>query len=176
MPLRIRPATALNVMLIGLALLALALIAFRAESAPGIEVERREPNGYVDTIVVDVRGAVAEPGVYAMSPGDRIEHAIDRAGGATGDADIQALNLALRVRDEDLIYVPSTAEAVPPSIDLNVATTEQLQELPGIGPARAAAIIAARPLAGVEDLVERRLIPASVYEQIRMLVTVAERQ
>jgi competence protein ComEA len=167
-----RPSTLLNTALIVLALTAFALLALRSESNPGVEVELRAPPPGVDEILVHVRGAVASPGVVRMEPGERVDDAVRRAGGLLPEADVHALNLALRVRDQDLIHVPRLGETSAGLIDLNTATQRELESLPGIGPARAGAIITARPLASVEDLVERRLVPASVFEQVRMLVTV----
>lgn len=171
----IRPATALNVALAALAVVALLLIAIRSEDAPGIEVTRRDPPGQVDTIVVTVEGAVARPGVYAVAPGDRISDVVEAAGGLDDDADIGAVNLALRLRDEDRIVIPARtagASAATALVDLNAATQAQLEGLPGIGPVRAAAIIAARPFDDVDELIEREVIPAGVFEDIRTLVTI----
>lgn len=170
-----RPATALNLALAALAVVALLLIAIRNDEAPGIEVERRDPPGQVDTIVVAIEGAVTRPGVYAVTPGDRIADVIEIAGGLKDEADTTAINLALRLRDEDRIIIPARdagARTATTLVDLNTATQSELEGLPGIGPVRAAAIIAARPFADVDQLIEREVIPAGVFEDIRTLVTI----
>lgn len=166
------PTSVLNVALLALATAALMVLALQDSPDPGVEVERRDPPPGVDEIVVDVRGAVVHPGLVTAGPDDRVADIIERAGGALPDADLDTLNLALRVRDEDRIRVPFVGENVPPLLDLNSATRADLEALPGIGPARAAAIIEARPLRSVDDLVDRSLVPASVWEEIRTLVTV----
>ena len=171
---RPQPGTLLNIALIALALVALVVIAVRSGADDlGVEVERRDAPRGVDTLVVHVDGAVASPGLIEAQPGDRLADVIERAGGTLPDADLSALNLALRVRDEDAVHVPFLGEALAVTlVDLNTATQAELEALPGIGPARATAIIGARPLASVDDLTDRGLIPASVWEEIRTLVVV----
>ena len=169
---RPQPATLLNVALILLALVALAVSAVRGGGdSAGVEVQRRDAPAGVDTILVQVSGAVTSPGLVTAQPGDRVGDVIERAGGALPGADLDALNLALRVRDEDVVRVPFEGDPLALGLlDLNTATQAELEELPGIGPVRAEAIIAARPLASVDDVLERGLIPASVWEAIRTLV------
>ncbi len=157
-------------------------------------------------IVVHVAGAVVSPGVYHLPPSARVIDAIEKGGGATADADIHRLNLAQKIRDGQQIYVPfipettdSTADApvvdprirsVPtpqsatrvlpsmdsPLIDLNTATSEQLQTLPRIGPATAKRIIEYRETSGrfssVEDLANVKGIGQKTLERIRHLVVV----
>ncbi|MDA1010529.1 MAG: ComEA family DNA-binding protein [Chloroflexi bacterium] len=173
---RLRPTTILNALFVALAATALIVIALRSEPSPGIEVERRHPAGNLDTVVVQVRGAVGVPGIYTMAPGDRVDDAIRRAGGPLIDADLSALNLALRVRDEDVVHVAVRGEGTVRLVDLNDASQSDLERLPGIGPVRATAIIAARPFATVEELIERGIVPAAVCEQLRLLVTTDTRR
>ncbi|MFQ5880535.1 MAG: helix-hairpin-helix domain-containing protein, partial [Dehalococcoidia bacterium] len=126
-------------------------------------------------IAVYVTGAVASPGVYTLGDGDRVVDAIEAAGGPTADADLVAINLARRLLDEDQIVVPRLgvlgASASPQRININTAPVELLDALPGIGEVRSQRIVDSRtsdgPFARPEDLVERKLIPASVYEQIK---------
>jgi competence protein ComEA len=130
----------------------------------------------VGPVVVHVAGAVARPGVYEMGSDARVHAAIEAAGGASDVADLDGLNLAAAVADGQRIYVPQIGEVDPatvpsgsiPSdgpadddtnggpIDLNTASAEQLEALPGIGPATAAAIVEDRdrhgPFAAVGDL------------------------
>jgi competence protein ComEA len=106
-------------------------------------------------LVVDVAGAVRRPGVYRLARGSRIADAIARAGGATRSADTLAVNLAAPLADGEQVLMPSRvgpgsaaaagpavgASVHPPPVDLNTATAEQLDALPGIGPVTAQKIV-----------------------------------
>jgi competence protein ComEA len=162
----------LNLALAVAALLAFALLIAREPASLGVEVERRDPPRGIDEIRVHISGAVLRPGVVTVEPGERVIEALERAGGAASDADLAAVNLARRLADEDHIHVPLLGESSP-LIDLNSATQRELESLPGIGPVRAAGIIEARaeaPFLTSDELVERGIVPASVYEGLRDLV------
>jgi competence protein ComEA len=134
-------------------------------------------------IVVDVAGAVARPGVYRLAAGSRIADALTAAGGATGEADLVAINKALPIRDGQRIYVPRPGETVPAGstgsdaqlkIDVNHATASELEALPGIGPTTAARIVRSRgghPFARIEELQTRGLVTARVFADIKEMVT-----
>lgn len=138
-------------------------------------------------ILVHVAGAVANPGVYQLDRQARVHLAIEAAGGPRSDADPGALNLAAAVSDGERIYVPVAGETIPvtatapgasaPSgpVDVNHATAAQLDELPGIGPATAAAIVSHReqhgPFASVEDLEAVRGIGPAKLDALRDLVS-----
>ena len=119
-------------------------------------------------VVVHVAGAVVAPGVHRLGPGDRVVDAVEAAGGPLREARLDALNLAATVVDGERIYVPVHGEvvvaepipAVPPPIDLNRATSIELERLPGVGPAVAAGIVAERersgPFVSVDDLLRVR--------------------
>ena len=105
-------------------------------------------------LVIDVAGAVRRPGLYRLRPGSRIDDAIAAAGGVTAKAQLDAVNLAAPVADGEQVVVPgrgavgSPAASAPaagssPSapLDLNTATAEQLDSLPGIGPVTAQKIL-----------------------------------
>ncbi len=135
--------------------------------------------------MVYVTGAVASPGVYTLRDGDRVEQAVAAAGGFAGDADPERINLARRLRDEDQVTVPRLGQPAPAvdeaagataPLDLNLATADQLEALPGIGEVYAARIVESRasdgPFGSPDDLVARKLVPASTLERIRPYVTV----
>jgi competence protein ComEA len=139
-------------------------------------------------LIVDVEGAVVDPGVHSVSAGGRVGDAIAAAGGYSTEVDIAAaavaLNLAEHLTDGQKIHVPARGELLtipggttqPPSggglIDINHATESELESLPGIGPVTAAKIIAARPFGSIDELDSRDVVGPSVMEQIRNLITV----
>jgi competence protein ComEA len=135
-------------------------------------------------IRVYVAGAVERPGVYPMPEGARWIDALEAAGGPTEDANLNAINLARRVQDEDQIIVPrlnqpaAAGAAQTPLIDINTASESDLESLPGIGEVRAQRIVQSRltdgPFATIDDLLTRKLIPKSVFDQIQPLITVSQ--
>jgi competence protein ComEA len=143
-----------------------------------------------DALVVDVEGAVVEPGVHQVPAGGRVADAIAAAGGYSAQVDIAAaagaLNLAAPVTDGQKIHVPARGEvasapgaatAVPGGaptgpIDINHAAQDELESLPGIGPVTAAKIIAARPFGSIDELDARDVVGPSTLDKIRDLITV----
>lgn len=143
----------------------------------------------VSAITVHVAGAVMRPGVYQLQSNARVQDAINLAGGVTEDADLNALNLAAVVGDGVRVYVPVAGEVVPivagqgsdaaqdapVIVDVNRANAQELQQLPGVGPATSAAIVAERDLGGpfidVDDLQRVPGIGPAKVESLRGLVT-----
>ena len=136
-------------------------------------------------IQVYVAGAVNRPGVYFLNDGDRSIDAVEAAGGPAADADLEAINLARRLQDEDQVLVPRLGEEAvlgsaqaPQSerVNINTAPAAVLDSLPGIGEVRSQRIVDSRerngPFSRIEELVERGLIPQSVFDQIHELITV----
>lgn len=133
------------------------------------------------TAVVDVRGAVATPGIVTIRPGDRMIDVINEAGGFTAEADTNLVNLSTRVRDGQLVVIPTQA-AVESSqndgkINVNTASVAELDQLPGIGPVKAEQIIAHReangPFTSIDELANVDGISPSLLETIRPLVRVS---
>ncbi len=144
------------------------------------------------SIVVYVAGAVAVPGVYTLDNPARVTDAVTAAGGVVVGADLDVVNLAAAVHDGERVYVPKVGGTVPPvvgadvvvvgntapigPVNLNSATAEQLDGLPGVGPATAAAIVSHRqqhgPFQTVEQLGDVRGIGPAKLDALRGLVTV----
>lgn len=147
-------------------------------------------------VTVHVAGAVAAPGVYVLPSGSRVGDAVSTAGGPLAGADLERLNLAAPVADGSRVYVPRVDQPEVPGvlgadvagpggssdpastgpIDLNTADAAALEDLPGVGPATAAAIVAHReehgPFSSVEELLEVRGIGEAKLAAIRDLVAV----
>ena len=141
-------------------------------------------------MTVHVAGAVRRPGVYRLAPRSRVVDAVRRAGGARHRADLSALNLAAKLEDGRQVVVPLRARAgraggrrggaatapAPLPMDINTATPEQLDELDGIGPGMAGAILEYREehggfgsveeLGQVPGIGEKRL--AALREKVRV--------
>lgn len=151
-----------------------------------------------EQVTVDVKGAVTKPGVYTLNASSRVTDAIKAAGGMTEDADAKSVNLAASLSDEEVIYVASKDENVSVvgqsdsgaasdkggktsqkdgKINLNTATSEQLQTISGIGAKRAEDIIAYRESHGgfqsVDDLKNVSGIGDKTLEKIRESIYVA---
>jgi competence protein ComEA len=143
-------------------------------------------------LVVHVAGAVVEPGVYQLMGGARVRDAIVAAGGPTASADWNVLNLAASVADGVKVYVPEVGEELSLSsltaspapaagslpigpVDVNIAAADELESLPGVGPATAAAIVTERerngPFLDVDDLDRVPGIGPAKLEALRGLVT-----
>jgi competence protein ComEA len=134
-------------------------------------------------LVVDVAGAVRRPGLYRLPEGARIADAVARAGGMSRGASAASVNLAAPLADGEQILVPAGGSAEPaaggaPSasapVDLNSATVEQLDALPGIGPVTAQKIVDYRtehgPYTSVDDLDAIPGIGPARIENLRGLV------
>jgi competence protein ComEA len=168
--------------------------AFRASGSPGV-AGVAPSDGAV--LVIDVQGAVLRPGVIRLAAGSRVGDAIEAAGGFGPRVDAERagreLNLAAVLEDGDRIVVPSRDD--PPAssggssgpvgaggggsggglVDLNTATASELDALPGIGQVTAKKILDARAeksFASIDDLRDRKLVGASVFDKIHDLVTV----
>lgn len=139
-------------------------------------------------LLIDVSGAVHRPGVYKLPTGSRVNDALLEAGGATGKADLTLINRAATLTDGQQVLVPekvsaastaatpsgSAATAAAAPIHLNSATVEQLDELPGVGPATADRIIEYRttngPFKTVDELDSVSGIGPAKLAELRDLV------
>ncbi len=159
----------------------------RPSDPKGIEVILPPPAAPAPAVElrVYITGAVKNPDVYVAEEGDWLGLLVEAAGGATEDADIEAVNLAARLQDEDHWHIPRLGEAPTAAtgsseltrsrkIDLNSASLEELKSLRGIGDARASSIIRYRELNGpfstVDDLEAIDGIGEGTINTIRDLV------
>ena len=134
---------------------------------------RTEKPAAAKLLVIDVAGAVRRPGLYRLQAGSRIDDAIAAAGGVTGKAQLDAVNLAAPIADGEQVVVPGRGVAGAPAassptagsspsapLDLNTATAEQLDSLPGIGPVTAQKILDYRQQHGAfHSVVELEGVP-----------------
>jgi DNA uptake protein and related DNA-binding proteins len=155
-----------------------------------------------DFVVVEIAGAVRRPGVFRLPVGSRVGDLIEAAGGYGPRLDAgrasRDLNLAARLADGDRVAVPSRDDVVASStsgtggsaaggptpgigssagtaVDLNRATSAELDTLPGIGPVTAGKIITSREeqaFTSVDDLRTRKLVGAKTFDELKDLVSV----
>jgi competence protein ComEA len=179
---------------VGVLLAALALVgqrlaqagASRAPEPLAVPLEPVAETPRRSVLVVHVVGAVRRPGLYRLREGSRIADAVRRAGGAVGDADLAAVNLAAPLVDGVQVLVPAAAApgaaaaapagpAAGGAISLSSATVDELDELPGVGLVTAQKIVDYRtehgPFASVDDLDAVPGIGPGRIEQLRELVT-----
>ena len=160
-------------------------VAIRAEPVPAPSASQAPP------LIVHVAGWVEQPGVYELPEGSRVVDALEAAGGAKRGAELAALNLAAPLTDGQQVLVPRTSDVVQPPdaaangasteggttlVNVNVASAEELETLPGIGEVLAATIVQYReehgPFTSVDQLLDVSGIGEVTLEELRDLVTV----
>lgn len=152
-------------------------------------------------IYIDIKGAVNRPGLYQLSEGSRMVDAIEAAGGLTTEADDRTINLAEKLLDQQKIIVytesemaeqlmqedrdnllerdvyPSNPSDATQKININIATIDELQALPNIGPKKAQAIIEYRQTNGsfqtIDQIKEIKGIGEKTYEELAHLISVS---
>jgi competence protein ComEA len=149
-------------------------------------------------ISVDVEGKVLKPGVYSLPEGARVQDALIASGGMSAKADREYMskhvNLAQKLSDGAKIYIPGIGEITSADtsvvsntapnmasttsigdnsnlININTATTDQLDTLPKIGPVTAQKIIASRPYGSKEELVSKKVLGQKTYEGLKDKIT-----
>ena len=166
------------------------VVAVSKDSSTEKEVKKEEPLEQ-DLITVDVKGAVKSPGIYDLPVGSRVNDAVQKAGGLTEQADSKSLNLAQKVSDEALVYVPTKGEEAASQqtgsgvassmskekkININKASLEELKQVKGLGGKRAQDIIDHREANGkfksVDELNKVSGIGAKTIEKLKDYVTV----
>ena len=155
------------------------------------EKEVKEELVEQDLITVDVKGAVKSPGIYDLPVGSRVNDAVQKAGGLTEQADSKSLNLAQKVSDEALVYVPTKGEEAASQqagsgtaystskekkVNINKASLEEIKQVKGLGGKRAQDIIDHRETNGkfksVDELKKVSGIGAKTIEKLKDYVTV----
>ena len=168
-----------------------AAVSKDSSSEKEVKKEEKEESAEQDLITVDVKGAVKSPGIYDLPVGSRVHDAVQKAGGLTEEADSKSLNLAQKVSDEALVYVPTKGEeaasqqaasGTTPStskekkVNLNRASLEELKQVKGLGGKRAQDIIDHREANGkfksVDELKKVSGIGAKTIEKLKDYVTV----
>lgn len=158
------------------------------------EVENKE-NEYNSSKMCQIDGCVNKPGVYSFKKDDRIKDIIDLAGGFTKDADTKSVNLAMKLKDEMKIFIPSKNEISKLQnhntensqiitlkdnnstnlVNINTADSNKLQTLPGIGPSKAKKIIEFREknqFKKIEELKNVDGIGEKTFESLKSLITI----
>lgn len=179
---------------------ALAGLLFFVSRAPAGEAIVLQPAPTKSPIVVHVIGAVPRPGLYEFIEGARVQDAIDAAGGLLSFANVDAINLAALLEDGQQLNIPYQAGSEPAEnntetvelptseansssnntdvdlININTATLEELDSLPGIGPTIAQRIIDYRnkngPFNTIEDIMNVSGIGPATFDEIKDLITV----
>lgn len=137
---------------------------------------------------IDVKGAVKKPGIYKLTMPVRLYQLLEAAGGISGVADVNRINLAKVIADGSMIYIPKKGEQIPTEaspiqnketdkINLNTATLEELETLEGLGPTKAKAIIQYRGEHGgfrsVDELLQVSGIGERTLERIKEKIFVS---
>lgn len=156
-------------------------------------VEIIEPDEAEDgaVLVVEVSGAVTEPGVYELLSGSRVDDAINAAKGFSDEVDMESveliMNRASRLVDGQKVYVPKQGDpssanilggssgvstTINSRVNVNTASTSELEELWGIGPKTAQNIIEQRPYSRVEELSEKGILKSNVFERNKDVLSV----
>ncbi len=173
--------TGLGFLISGLAILALQ------QSPPDVIISSQSNSltASSSTIVVDIEGAVINPGVYQLGAASRMVDLLAAAGGLSADANrdwvAKNLNLSAKITDATKIYIPAKDEVLSNinsqagmsrPININTASQQELESLPGVGPQTAIKIIAARPYQKIADLLSKKIVGNSVYNKIKESISV----
>lgn len=157
------------------------------QSETSVKYDEKEESEEPSLIMVHISGQVYYPGIYELISGDRVKDAVDLAGGLTKSADIDRINLAKKLKDEDKIYIPAIGEEVSQNIEaintgsdnglinINTCSKEELDSLPGIGSVIADRIIEYRKSSRFESIDDIRNVSGigdAKFNDIKDLITV----
>lgn len=174
---------------LGLIFLVYGLISLGGSLAPATDLEFSSDaiaseSASQKGIMVDVEGGVVRPGVYTLSQHARLQDALIAAGGLSQNADrgwvAKNLNLAAKVQDTSKVYVPMVGENTASTAivgesfrqtNINTATEQELDRLPGIGATTAQKILGSRPYATTDELLVKKVVSKKVFDQIKDKIT-----
>ncbi len=152
---------------VGLAAFSAMFLSVSTGRATPVSLEREAP----DTIEAEIKGEVANPGIYTVKNGANIQTLISAAGGETDSADLSALALSSELKTNQVIVVgKKSMDGTSMKISINTASQEELTRLPGIGPAMAQRIAEHRktdPFQSIEDLMNVKGIGEKKFEKIK---------
>jgi len=159
-------------------------ITFSREDSASSGVKSGSETGSL--VSVDIEGAVVKPGVYKLPAGSIIQDALVLSQGLSEEADrdfvSKNINLAAKILDGAKIYIPKIGESAATSqasgsdsvsglININTASADALDTLPGIGPVTADKIINNRPYATINELLDKKVVSSKVFTQIKDKIT-----
>ncbi|MBI5019360.1 ComEA family DNA-binding protein [Candidatus Gottesmanbacteria bacterium] len=155
-----------------------APIRFSSDTSEAISSASGQPD---PGMLIDIEGAVLTPGLYRLPVGSRVHDLLELAGGLAPQADTVAvsrtINRAAKLTDGAKIYIPFIGESVnaenagSSTVNINTASSRELESLNGIGVATAAKIISGRPYLRLEDLVDKNVIGRALFEKISSQIT-----
>jgi competence protein ComEA len=141
-------------------------------------------------IQVDIEGAVVAPGVYKLPANSIIKDALVSSQGLSADADrtwvAKNLNLATKLYDGAKVYIPKAGETVAPVADsggqasissqslinINIASSDSLDSLPGVGPATITKIVNGRPYQNINELLDKKVVSSKVFDEIKDKISI----
>jgi competence protein ComEA len=157
-------------------------VSFKSNSASNQNNVNSAPQNLIQ---VDIEGAVVVPGVYKLAANSIIKDALVLAQGLSANADrawlAKNLNLAAKLYDGAKVYIPKAGESAAPVINsdaqvatgaqalinINTATSDSLDSLPGVGPATVAKIVNGRPYQSIKDLLDKKVVSSKVFDGIK---------
>lgn len=184
---------------LGLMFFIYGLIAFFGSASKSQDITFQKVNSFPvseqevinsNLILVDVEGAVVAPGVYKLTPNSIIQDALVSTEGLSSDADrdwvAKNINLAAKLSDGAKVYIPKIGETassnseIPISsngsnsalININTASSEDLDSLPGVGPATVSKIVNGRPYSNINDLLDKKVVSSKVFSEIKDKITI----
>lgn len=185
-----------ELLLIGISLsviiISLLFMVYSRSTSSDISISSKTPlektNTSSSVIVVDIAGAIESPDIYTMSAGSRLKELIALAGGVSNDADYiyvaKNINMASKLIDQQKIYIPfnyeyinaisgsKTDKNVLGVMNINIATPNELDSLPGVGSVTAQKILDNRPFISVDELLDKKILKTNIFEQVKNMISV----